>query len=117
MSKWTEREAIAYLKNVGFKDSASAPFYPFYEDDSWYKKALDTLIEAVQELQHYKALEEQGLLLKLPCKVGDTIYHIMDDWRGKPTIRKTEFSYFWLDYEIFLTKEEAERKLAELKGE
>lgn len=52
-----------------------------------------------------------------PCKVGDTIYHITSDYRGRPEIRRTEFSYFWLDYEIFLTKEEAEAKLAELKGE
>lgn len=27
-----------------------------------------------KELQEYRQLDEQGLLLKLPCKVGDTIY-------------------------------------------
>ncbi len=27
-----------------------------------------------QRLKHYEELEEQGLLPKLPCKVGDTVY-------------------------------------------
>lgn len=30
--------------------------------------------EAVDKLARYEDLEEQGLLLKLPCKVGDTVY-------------------------------------------
>ena len=30
----------------------------------------------LQELKEYRDLEEQGLLLKLPCKVGDTVYII-----------------------------------------
>ena len=29
---------------------------------------------AIQKLAEYEDLEEQGLLLKLPCKVGDTVY-------------------------------------------
>lgn len=29
-----------------------------------------------ETLKHYEDLEEQGLLLKLPCKVGDTVYRI-----------------------------------------
>lgn len=43
----------------------------------------DILINQTQEinrlndiLREYKELEEQGLLLKLPCKVGDTVYAI-----------------------------------------
>lgn len=27
-----------------------------------------------KELQHYKDLAEKGLLVELPCKVGDTVY-------------------------------------------
>ena len=30
----------------------------------------------LKELKEYRDLEEQGLLLKLPCKVGDTVYII-----------------------------------------
>jgi len=29
---------------------------------------------ALEELKVYRNLEEQGLLIKLPCKVGDTLY-------------------------------------------
>ncbi len=31
---------------------------------------------AVDKFAEYEDLEEQGLLLKLPCKVGDTVYRI-----------------------------------------
>ena len=37
---------------------------------------LATICDALQEIQKYKYLEEQGLLLRLPCKVGDTVYCI-----------------------------------------
>ena len=29
----------------------------------------------------YRKLEEQGRLLKLPCKIGDTLYCILPDWK------------------------------------
>ena len=32
--------------------------------------------EAYYKLQHYEDLEEQGRLIELPCKVGDTVYYI-----------------------------------------
>ena len=35
----------------------------------------------LQKLADYEDLEEQGLLLKLPCKVGDTVW---DNDYGKP---------------------------------
>lgn len=31
-------------------------------------------IDDIQELYEYRKLEEQNLLLKLPCAVGDTVY-------------------------------------------
>lgn len=36
----------------------------------------EQVVEMAKELGEYKKLEEQGLLLKLPCKVGDTVYCI-----------------------------------------
>lgn len=39
--------------------------------DKWYA-------EMCRELGEYKRLEEQGLILRLPCKVGDTVYEIID---------------------------------------
>ena len=32
--------------------------------------------EAIEKLAEYEDLEEKGLLVKLPCKVGDTVYVI-----------------------------------------
>ena len=36
---------------------------------------LDTL-QLAKKLKEYEDMEEQGKLLKLPCKIGDKIYHI-----------------------------------------
>ena len=33
--------------------------------------------EVIKKLADYEDAEEQGLLLKLPCKVGDTVYNIV----------------------------------------
>ena len=38
-------------------------------------------LQAYFKLKDYEDLEEQGLLLKLPCKVGDTVW---DNDYGKP---------------------------------
>ena len=43
------------------------------------KEPDDETIDAVYEkLREYEDLEEQGLLLRLPCKVGDTVYVICE---------------------------------------
>lgn len=34
------------------------------------------IYQAIHKLAEYEDLEEQGLLLRLPCKVGDTVYAI-----------------------------------------
>lgn len=39
----------------------------------------DDVQDAIQKLCDYEDLEEQGLLLKLPCKVGDIVWCIEDD--------------------------------------
>ena len=95
----------------------SAPKYP-----EIYKKLAD-----------YEDAEEQGLLLRLPCKVGDTVYYI-NFYQGKieeDTVM--EFSLETYDWyvrlrqnkwvilgmfkkDFFLTREEAESALAEKGG-
>lgn len=45
------------------------------------QKLLDAesnIIHTLREWKKYKGLEEQGLLIKSPCKVGDTIYAYCD---------------------------------------
>ncbi len=41
------------------------------------------MLDIVHKLADYEDLEEQGLLLKLPCKVGD---YIWDNDFGKPCV-------------------------------
>lgn len=38
--------------------------------------ASSELLQKTQELEQYKKAEEQGRLVMLPCKVGDTVYRI-----------------------------------------
>ena len=87
----------------------------------------------LEKLAHYEDLEEQGLLLKLPCKVGDKIYYVEDGeiYKYKANsidVKKENGKYIFciecMDFEteefgkiVFLTKEEAEAKLEELKDD
>lgn len=73
-------------------------------------KKHEQLAEWLKKLQEYKALEEQGLLAKLPCAVGDTVW---DNDFGRPIPYKvTGFSYGCLnedaeeDYEEDYEEEE-----------
>lgn len=83
----------------------------------------------LQKLADYEDLEKQGLLLKLPCKVGDAVYKITGatvrsyDWKyltyENAYMHGTVFNLYRI-YDIgktiFLTREEAEKKLEELRG-
>ena len=88
------------------------------------------ILPKMEQLKHYEDLEEQGMLLRLPCKVGDTVYTIKARWKDKQGNTGTECYIseqcaYSLDFiisnrkefgkTVFLTKEEAEQKLAELK--
>ena len=99
---------------------------------------------AIAKLAAYEQAEEQGLILRLPCKVGDKIFL---DFAGfgkdidKFTVKDFHLDCFedgetilYCDYEsndktlsgqidvmefgktVFLTREEAEAKLAEMEG-
>lgn len=89
--------------------------------------------EAYYKLQHYEDLEEQGRLITLPCKIGDTVWDIKwwDDTTetrvidGKTYFRRvmkhkvTKSKFKLFDYEnfgktVFLTKAEAEAALKEV---
>jgi hypothetical protein len=49
-------------------------YLPQFDEEE--KQALTMAIEALEEIQTYRDAEKQGLLLKLPCKVGSTVYLI-----------------------------------------
>lgn len=86
--------------------------------------------KAILKLAEYEDLEEQGLLVRLPCKVGDRAFGIVDTFAYNNTIRElkimglaymVEDEYRDLTFQnverIFKTEAEAEKKLKELKGE
>ncbi len=37
------------------------------------------LADWLEELKRYKELEKQGLLVVLPCKIGDTVYEVVEE--------------------------------------
>lgn len=102
------------------------------------KEHSDRVKLAVKKLAEYEDLEEQGLLVKLPCKVGDTVYPIYYDYEtdayaigkyiiyeigifsneicfkreGKPAFKYSDFGKY-----VFLTKEEAEQALKDMESE
>lgn len=55
-------------------------------------EAYNMAIEALEKIEEYKNLEEQGLLLRLPCKVGDMIYQIM--FTGFDKFKKPVYEIF-----------------------
>lgn len=103
--------------------------------------------KAIEKLADYEDAEEQGLLVRLPCKVGDTVWD--NDFGYPKSYEIKAFSYGYCDnyvepdidiedqiifyYEnysgsiagafpmseigkiVFLTREEAEKKLEEMK--
>ena len=98
--------------------------------------------EEANKWQEYKDLEEQGLLVRLPCKVGDTVYtvsyryectrnydcKVFQKWKCEDNIpceyekkeyfvKKSQFCLTMLNSlgkTIFLTREEAEKALEEM---
>lgn len=99
-----------------------------------------TVENMIKKLATYEDLEEQGLLVRLPCKVGDTVYVKLSAYcktkYAEAQVR--DYTYFIscgfcvvvtsekfdkqsipfseFGKSIFLTREEAEKKLEELKN-
>lgn len=85
--------------------------------------------KAIDKLAEYENLEEQVLLIRLPCKVGDTLYEASRQWKTVITrtvaaivicnnniwIRNGCGDTFEYGAEVFLTREEAEAALAEME--
>lgn len=88
------------------------------------------LEKVLEKLATYEDLEEQGLLVRLPCPIGTTVWDIcgMDvrenvvsgieyDKGGKWFLWANEDEWLGkLNESVFLTREEAEKKLEEMKN-
>ena len=77
----------------------------------------------IRKLAEYEDAEEQGLLLRLPCRFGDTVWWIAPNCVGEPSmVLDTKFDdsminrLNWFGKVFFTTKEEAEQALAKMKG-
>ena len=109
-------------------------------------KKCDLMSEVCEKLAAYEDLEEQGLLVRLPCKVGTKVYAISSfldciynyehckatqEWKCEEDIQCEYEKRLYCVKEIkfcltlksaigktvFLTREEAEKKLEEMKNE
>ena len=120
--------------------------FPKEQLDMLYEQAkkvddIGLTTHILQELKEYRDLEEQGLLLKLPCKIGDTVYQLINShiyeykvigiyfdifqnkWMYEVAYQiglewfKTmcDFDAFGKSKTVFLTKEEAEEALERLE--
>lgn len=113
-----------------------------YTDTTAGEMRSSDVREVMRKLAEYEDLEEQGLLLKLPCKVGDTVWIIVNkgDYRQhlcefevteisikkinsykKPRVHigfiagSIRRSLDTIGKTVFLTKEEAEQELKRLE--
>lgn len=136
MERLTQREN----DNLIMVKQDNGEYIPAYRDEDNFK--------AIKKLADYEKLEEQGLLMRLPCRVGDTVW---DNDFGYPELYEIKaFSYGYCDgyieageeirdeiifycenhtgsiigsfpvsgigKTVFLTREEAEKKLEEMNG-
>ena len=116
---------------------------PDGESDVWVKQ--HDYISAARKLCNYEDLEEQGLLMKLPVPLGTTVYTLStifdciydydcksyQKWKCKEDIpyeyekrsyhiKETDFCFVMahsIGETVFLTREEAEKKLEEMKND
>ena len=96
----------------------------------------EIMTSVCEKLGKYEDLEEQGRLVKLPCKIGTEVYDITwwDNVQEKVVVKgkayyrtvhkhkitKLPFTYSDIDdfgKTVFLTKSEAEQKLKEMESD
>ncbi len=116
-----------------------------YEDTIPAEMTNDDIRAVLKKLADYEDLEEQGLLMKLPVPLGTTVYTLStifdciydydcksyQKWKCKEDIpceyekrsyhiKETEFGFVMahsIGETVFLTREEAEKKLEEMKND
>jgi hypothetical protein len=123
MKRLTKRNHLSGFLPVLMNDRALGPA-AFYNQRDYYDYA-----DALEHLAQYEDAEESGLLVRLPCKVGDMVYYrkgqyiygddvkrIVFDGMDNYVIVDANHCYTFSNFgaKVFLTREEAE---ATLKGE
>lgn len=138
LTKRIDNKTYFIIKTEGNDFYSDGEDLTFNYYDKEVQKTLDRLAD-------YEDLEEQGLIVRLPCKIGSYIYRITGDKRKKQP-DKCKVVGMWLSEDekssqvhlycfknkenwysialplsefgktLFAEKEEAEKKLTELKG-
>jgi hypothetical protein len=147
MERLTLDNAIKYIKEVARKNRINKEKNTIIIPNSFISSndcadKYGQVAKWLEELKSYKELEEQGLLVRLPSKVGDTVYRV-NAGAKQPIIPMTvsEIHFFCYKNErvvrfdtigkgdmgescyrledigriVFLTREEAVKKLEEMK--
>lgn len=113
-----ERRTEQYERLFGKERLETTPLISSRIKEYWEHRQV---AEYLKKFKEYQQLEEQGRLVKLPCKVGDTVYHVV---QGR-IVEVSNVDLFFLllsvvenrfNNSVFLTKSEAEAKLKELRG-
>ena len=149
MERLTLDNAIKYIKEVARKNRINKEKNTIIIPNSFISSndcadKYGQVAKWLEELKSYKELEEQGLLVRLPSKVGDTVYRV-NAGAKQPIIPMTVSEIHFLCYKneravrfdaigkedmgescyrledigriIFITYEETEKKLEEMKNE
>lgn len=79
MERLTLDDAIKYTKEIARANRVEAENYvpttgPYYNANLECANQYEQISMWLKELKFYKDAEEQGLLVRLPCKVGDTVW-------------------------------------------
>lgn len=88
-----------------------------------------TVENMIKKLATYEDLEEQGLLVRLPCPIGTTVWDICgmdirENVLSGIECGKDGKQFLWANHDewlgelnnsVFLTREEAEKKLKDMK--
>lgn len=107
------------------------------DGDLEFAKENEQIAKWLEELKEYKALEAEDKLVKLNCKVGDTICYVEEDDDDYPikleidTISRNDNDTWYYAYDddsnkyefidsdfgetVFFSKKEAEKKLKEIR--
>lgn len=140
----TLEDAIAHAKAAAMENRYRTKHALFHNNDIDEINACTECAEEheqlaiwLAELKRYKELKEKGRLIELPCAAGDVLYDSnkefvvreisfceddcdlyalnikIEDWKENFEIIAPED----IGETVFLTKEEAEAKLKELRGE
>ena len=102
-----------------------------YEDTIPAEMTNDDIRAVLKKLAAYEDLEEQGLLVRLPCPIGTTVWDIcgMDIRENVLSViecGKDGKQFLWTNHDewlgelndlVFLSREEAEKKLEEMKND